>query len=282
MLLEQGLLEYVRVNSRLKDDVSFKTALAVIRAYLGDVVISTNGVDFLHPCSNESIETLKVVCKELKGASGSVMRVCSIGPENKTKYVEDISHLQSNNCWEYDHTGNISQYTNMVQDIYARIRAGQDLTANEIDFVRTSVFPIYTYLSWIGRAEELGYTSPGKIESVSKTLALAIYIDAFYYRLSIALGSVSSAVSSILKACSNAQKDASDAICGKKSILEDYLDRLRKLRRVVSDSRSKIYKTFESDFEKLRKDYENSWRFVMNTLRTYGLEKSYNFSASAE
>lgn len=283
LLLEQGLLEYVRVNSRLKDDILFKAALGIMRAYLGDVVIKANGgVNYIEPCSGESIETLKVVCSEKSADTGSVIRACSIGPRNVTSYALDVPMLRSNDCLMYDHTAQMDQFKNMIQDIYARIRNGESLTGDQVYFIDFSVFPVYTYLSWVARAEELGYPSGNKINALSGTLGIAMYVDAFYYRLSIALGSVSSAVSSILKACSNAQKDASDTVCAKESALTDYLRKVRELKKIVSYSRSKIYETFESDFKKLRKDYEGSWRFVMNTLRTYGLEKSYNFSASVE
>jgi len=112
---------------------------------------------------------------------------------------------------------------------------------------------------------------------------LAIYIDAFYYRLSIYLGMLNASLSSLVKACASADEGSKKTICdGSASVIPDMKKRIKELSFVVRSSRQRIYKRFKSDFDTLKKNYEESWRFVMNTLKSYGLEKSYNFSSSVE
>lgn len=284
LFFDEGVLEYIRVNSRLKSEPYFELIIQIVRAYIGDLIVSTSDVTYISPCSDLSPYFLGVVCSNGKNASaGSPMKSCAIGGMNVTYYAETVSDLQSNSCKSFDHQPFIDSYENTIQSIYQKMRSGQDLDANEQAFIVTSVFPVYTYLNWIARAEELGFSdSSSKLASLSNSLAQAMYIDAFYYRLSILLGNLTEALSSVSSACATAQKDASDSICREGSPLNDYLKKVKKLQRIVSDSRKTIWDTFKSDFNTLRKNYENSWRFVINTLRTYGLEKSYNFSASAE
>ncbi len=284
LFFEGGILEYIKQNSRLKNEPYFDLLIQIVRAYIGDFIVTASDVSYIGPCQDLSSSMLGIVCATNKDAKiGLPFKNCLIGGTlGVTFYAERINDLTNNSCKFFDHGSILSEYRNMVQRIYQKIRTGQPLDGTEASFVASSVFPVYTYLSWVARAEELGLKdSSAEIDALSGYLAQAMYIDAFYYRLSRILGNLVEALSSLSSACATAQKDASDSLC-KGSLLDDYKNKVKELQKVVSDSRRKIWDRFSSDFKIFRKNYENSWRFVMNTLRTYGLEKSYNFSASVE